>query len=319
MPNEELLSWLEAGDIVILPASGIIRECDTAPNSASFTESGPIREIERTTARLVWSTEDDAFARYVIHCVCRWHSVVSYSKFLLSSEAVAERVLRGILGKAQDHADSSSRFTYILRPNPSRFNANATQNPLSAFETPPATVLDTASSRGGAFDSQDSASEINHEHHSDFEDDVSDVGSLTRSIPDMREASLLPPITQQMLALQLEEHGPSPAPSLAIPTSALQNFTLNEADEEDGAEVTPRPRAPRRMARDIARIARPRSHSTSSPSRSPSSVRRRVPLHSLSIPGATNSLPFIRRRFQGTKRLSTISTKSRTLWSFVYE
>jgi len=83
--DEELLSWLETGDVLVFPAAGVVRECDAAPSSASFTGSGPIREVERTPMRLVWSTEDDAFARYIIHCVCRWHSVVSYSTFTWAS------------------------------------------------------------------------------------------------------------------------------------------------------------------------------------------------------------------------------------------
>lgn len=78
--NVALLTWLESGDVVVFAASGITRDVDVAPVSASFTGSGPLREVERTPARLVWSIEDDAFARYVVHCVCRWHSVVSYSK-----------------------------------------------------------------------------------------------------------------------------------------------------------------------------------------------------------------------------------------------
>lgn len=74
-----LLNWLETGDVVLFAASGVVRDSDSAPNSAAFSSSGPIREVERSTARLVWFIEDDAFARYVVHCVCRWHSVVSYS------------------------------------------------------------------------------------------------------------------------------------------------------------------------------------------------------------------------------------------------
>lgn len=222
-----------------------------------------------------------------------------------------------VLGKALDQTDSSPRLTYVLRPNPSRFNANAAYNPLSAVETPPATVLDTASSRGGGFDSQDSASEVEYIHPSDFDDDTSEVGSLMNSIPDMRESSLLPPITQQTLALEL--HDPSPAPSLVIPTSAFQSLTLHEADEEDEVEVTPRPRVPRRVTRNVARLARSRSRSRSSPSRSPSSARWRVPLPSLSIPGPSNSPLFIRPRVPRPSRPLTLSTKPRTLWSFVYE
>lgn len=84
-PIKELLSWLETGDVVVFPASGVVRQCDAAPSSASFIGTGPIREVERTPTRLVWSVEDDAFARYIIHCVCRWHSVVSYSEFVLVS------------------------------------------------------------------------------------------------------------------------------------------------------------------------------------------------------------------------------------------
>lgn len=38
-----------------------------------------ITEVSRTPLQVVWKT-DDAFARWIIHCVARWHGVVSFSK-----------------------------------------------------------------------------------------------------------------------------------------------------------------------------------------------------------------------------------------------
>ncbi|KAF8313455.1 hypothetical protein DL93DRAFT_2059054 [Clavulina sp. PMI_390] len=73
-----LLDWLEKGDVVIFAASGVTRTM--APDTLSFSTDGPIREVERTPARLVWAIEENAYARYIVHCVCRWHSVVSYSE-----------------------------------------------------------------------------------------------------------------------------------------------------------------------------------------------------------------------------------------------
>jgi hypothetical protein len=43
-------------------------------------EGSPILEISHSRNKLVWQIEEDAFARYVVHCCCRFHSVVSYSK-----------------------------------------------------------------------------------------------------------------------------------------------------------------------------------------------------------------------------------------------
>ncbi len=52
-----------------------------APKS-SLNPDGPIREVDKTPSELIWEI-DDAFSRYVVHCVCRWHSIVSFSVYLL--------------------------------------------------------------------------------------------------------------------------------------------------------------------------------------------------------------------------------------------
>ena len=49
-----------------------------APMS-SLNPDGPIREVNRTPSELIWDIDNDPFARYVVHCVCRWHSIVSFS------------------------------------------------------------------------------------------------------------------------------------------------------------------------------------------------------------------------------------------------
>lgn len=252
--------------------------------------------------------------------------------------------MTAILGKDDTPSDSSSRLTYILRPNPSRFGAGDGHGPLSSLDTPPTTILDSASSRNGALDSQDSATDDTGAEpflSSDYDDDMSDdtPGSLANSIPDLRDSAILPPITQQALA---QAQSPAQTPTktqayrpsrlaatssspLAVPTQAMQSLTLNEADVEDdtdGVETTPRPRAARRTARNVARMVRTtRSRSRSSPSRSPSAIHWRTPLPSLAVPtdadGVSLALrapgrPTIQRDGAGSAK------HHHTLWSFVY-
>lgn len=169
---------------------------------------------------------------------------------------------------------------------------------------------------------------------SDYDDEMSDEspGSLTNSIPDLRDSGVLPPITQQTF-IQPQTPTRSYRPSrlaasssspLAVPTQALQSLTLNEADIEDdadGMDATPRPRVARRVTRNAARMARTtRSRSRSSPSRSPSGIRWRAPLPATTMPASADGVP-IALRAPGrptAQRDVAGAANQQTLWSFIY-
>lgn len=48
-------------------------------NRIPIGTSTSIMEVSRTPTQLVWAIEDDAFARYVVHCCARYHNIVSFS------------------------------------------------------------------------------------------------------------------------------------------------------------------------------------------------------------------------------------------------
>lgn len=78
-----------------------------------------IREVRRSPTELVWDVEQDAFARYVVHCAARWYGVVSFSK----------------------EETDGTRLTHLLRPNPTRPDH-------MTLATPPTTDWDTSSAAG---------------------------------------------------------------------------------------------------------------------------------------------------------------------------
>lgn len=65
-------SWLDAE---IIPAGA------SSLSSKAIDRSDPptITEVSNNPLELVWYTEDP-FARWIIHCVSRWHGIVSFSK-----------------------------------------------------------------------------------------------------------------------------------------------------------------------------------------------------------------------------------------------
>jgi hypothetical protein len=94
----------------------------------------PLYEVFRSYNKLVWSTGSDAFIRYLVHCCCRFHSVVSYSACIrLNLEADG----KSDIGQGKDVG--ATRLTYLLKPDPtrSRWQVDA---------TPPTTDYDSASS-----------------------------------------------------------------------------------------------------------------------------------------------------------------------------
>ncbi|KAG5723617.1 hypothetical protein E4T56_gene18174 [Termitomyces sp. T112] len=122
----EIVEWLREGGIVLNPDSH--GTDDLAATGIPIGNTGIIFEVSRTPLQLVWSTDDDSFARYVVHCCARYHEVVSFSKEI-----------------------SGRRLTYLLRPNVTRPDQYA----IAAIVTPPVTDLDytsyadTESDRGG--------------------------------------------------------------------------------------------------------------------------------------------------------------------------
>ncbi|TCD70327.1 hypothetical protein EIP91_003956 [Steccherinum ochraceum] len=106
--EEEVVGWLRRGGVVLDPDANEAAEGMRTPVGTT----GGIVEVSRTPLQLVWLIEDDAFARYVVHCCARYHSIVSFSK-----------------------DTSGQRLTYLLRPNVTRPDNYA----ATALATPPAT------------------------------------------------------------------------------------------------------------------------------------------------------------------------------------
>ncbi|KAG9036854.1 hypothetical protein FRB95_007699 [Tulasnella sp. JGI-2019a] len=79
---------------------------------------GKVREISQTHGELVWYILEDAFARYILHCLAKFHCLVSFSK----------------------ETPNGERFTHILRPR-----AQAIRTGITSPNTPPFTDLDSAS------------------------------------------------------------------------------------------------------------------------------------------------------------------------------
>ncbi|CAL1706537.1 unnamed protein product [Somion occarium] len=106
--EDEIVSWLRHGGVLLNP--DVIH--DSNIHGSPVGTLGVISEVSRTPLQLVWSTADDAFARYVVHCCARYHSIVSFSK-----------------------DTSRQRLTYLLRPNVTRPDFLAPR----ALDTPPPT------------------------------------------------------------------------------------------------------------------------------------------------------------------------------------
>ncbi|PAV18746.1 hypothetical protein PNOK_0558900 [Pyrrhoderma noxium] len=139
--EEEVLDWLvggtilnpdEAEDVLVIPG-----------RSVGF-EGSNIVELSRTPLQLIWSVEQDAFARYIVHCCARYHKVVSYSKDV-----------------------DGRRLTYLLRPNVTRPDYTL----RDTLDTPPATESDYSLS---VLSESDILSVEEHEHDS-LSEDASDA------------------------------------------------------------------------------------------------------------------------------------------------
>ncbi|CAE6416035.1 hypothetical protein ACGC1H_007189 [Rhizoctonia solani] len=116
-----------------------------------------IREVRRSPIELVWDVEQDAFARYVVHCAARWYGVVSFSK----------------------EEPDGTRLTHLLRPNPTRPDR-------MTLATPPTTDWDTSSATGfSAFATDASEVESLADHEPIQDDDQAELSSIA-SVDDVQ-------------------------------------------------------------------------------------------------------------------------------------
>ena len=171
--EEEVLDWLvggtilnpdEAEDVLVIPGRPV-----------GF-EGSNIVELSRTPLQLIWSVEQDAFARYIVHCCARYHKVVSYSKFRLNSlicycffykiDPLHECMLIQFLLYTGKDVDGR-RLTYLLRPNVTRPDYTL----RDTLDTPPATESDYSLS---VLSESDILSVEEHEHDS-LSEDASDA------------------------------------------------------------------------------------------------------------------------------------------------
>jgi len=81
--EHELVEWLWEGGTLLNPDTAHISDADVLnlmSRAKGIGDLTTVLEVMRTPLQLVWYVEDDAFARYVVHCCARYHEVVSYSK-----------------------------------------------------------------------------------------------------------------------------------------------------------------------------------------------------------------------------------------------
>ncbi|KAF8262436.1 hypothetical protein EI94DRAFT_1808790 [Lactarius quietus] len=122
-PSPPIVSPAQRGAVQPLPSrrrssahtDALSHRLQTAATSPC--EEG-IRDDERSPQRFVWWIENDTLARYVLHCLARYHSIISFSK------------------------DSPSRYLmHILRLNVTRLHPAT----CATLATPPPTDLDCSS------------------------------------------------------------------------------------------------------------------------------------------------------------------------------
>ena len=81
--ESHLIEWLEGGTF-LSPNEGASASTFAFPGEPVGGRAD-LREVRREAGRLVWAVRTDAegdggFERFIVHCVARWHSVVSFSK-----------------------------------------------------------------------------------------------------------------------------------------------------------------------------------------------------------------------------------------------
>ncbi|KAA1473985.1 hypothetical protein DENSPDRAFT_840528 [Dentipellis sp. KUC8613] len=159
--EDELVNWLQNGTVVVRTedAGPLDEHGQEFPGRIIANQEG-VREVERTPTKLVWWIEDDAWARYVVHCCARYHEVVSFSK-----------------------DTPTHRLTHLLRPNTSRPDRAA----HAGLVTPPTTDQELTSLSSYDSDLVPSSSDIQSDGLSDILSD-GDHESMSDAPP--RRASL---------------------------------------------------------------------------------------------------------------------------------
>ena len=76
--EEELTEWLETGGVLLSPDSQHALSL-SAISGVPLGSSKSIIEVHRSPTELIWRIDDD-FPRFLLHCVARFHGVVSFSK-----------------------------------------------------------------------------------------------------------------------------------------------------------------------------------------------------------------------------------------------
>lgn len=265
----------------MFPAAGVPLD---SPRISSLDPFGPIREVERSSSQLVWAVGNDSFARYIVHCVCRWHNIVSYSKSRTSVLELLMGIMNTIISGKAHTFEGGPRLTYLLRPHATRIANPGTH----MFDTPPPTELDSASSV--AFNSQDSDFAASESELDPFSED--DDAALERRMS-------LPP--------------PEPSTGLQEPPLPQLQRISPDGDTHPDADTTPRPTT-RNTHWGLSRTSgaiRASARSGSSPSRSPAARWRHPMLTSArTIPKDVPSFP-PRKSTQNVKNLGTF-------WEYLY-
>ena len=231
---------------------------EQVPRPVDRGEYPSITELSHNPLQLKWKT-DDPFARYIIHCVARWHSVVSFSKHIPLLRNHAQ--IKASTGKDVPNINGGmERHTFLLRPNTRYPDPRA----VALLHTPTTTDVDSPS----------------------FETD-SEVGDLSSSIGSLHmvpnaPAVLSSPTTVHEIRAEAEaEHELSDHDGY----SSESSFAIIDKDGEvlEHSMVQKNDHGPPRLLRTLDRPAIvPASgftpthlRSGSSPSRSP--VRHRRP------------------------------------------
>ncbi|KAG6840753.1 hypothetical protein C0991_004603 [Blastosporella zonata] len=241
----EIVEWLQRGGIVLNPDS---RETEdlTAPG-VPIGDTGTIFEVSRTPLQLIWYTDDDSFARYVVHCCARYHEIVSFSKEL-----------------------SGRRLTYLLRPNVNRPDHHAP----NGLDTPPVTDIDYSSHPDTESDRDGLETDSDIEQPSAEQSGASHLPAISED--DVISSSESHPARLDEEAWSLVDDTDIEGDELASDAElvvGLEAVSIGLGHED--LDATPRANVYLRQKATRRRLVWPQDRSSSSPSRSP--VRR--PFH----------------------------------------
>lgn len=245
--EDAIKAWLDG---INIPPPG-------EPNSRKPIDQGEtpsILQVSCTQMEMVWKIED-SFARWIVHCVSRWHNVVSFSEshvLELIEIRLTNHIGKDIPVSGEDAA--LQRYTYLLRPNSRHPDPRA----LAALHTPTTTDIDSS-----VFDTEGS-------DFGDLADSVSSL-QLIDSIPATSALSVVAEDTtlngeESDFAIQEED--------LDDGRSIMSSFSFIEAPgdtQQTPGEAVARERPLRRLDATLNANA---GRSESSPSRSPLGVRK---------------------------------------------